>query len=105
MDRKKYGEIIVDQIINDYKNSKEFRDDARHFLYRWLTCILNYKTADLGNCFVNGLNGTMTVPEENQQKFMEGMDKYNDLRAKMDELDAMLDDEANIYMYPIFFNR
>jgi hypothetical protein len=94
MDRKKYGEIIVDQIINDYRNSKEYRQDAANYIYKWLTCILNYKTADLGNNFVNGLNGTMTVPEENQQKFMEGMEMYNDLREKMNTLFKMLSDEG-----------
>lgn len=34
MDREKYGKIIVDQIINDYKSSKEFSDEARRFIYR-----------------------------------------------------------------------
>lgn len=105
MDRKKYGEIIVDQIINDYKSSKEFSDDARRFVYRWLTCILNYKTADLGNCFVNGLNDTMIVPEENQQKFMEGMKMYNDLRENMDKLFDLMDtDEADTFR-PIPINN
>lgn len=94
MDRKKYGEIIVDQIINDYRNSKEYRQDATNYIYRWLTCILNYKTADLGSNFVNGLNDTMTVPEENQQKFMDGMEMYNDLREKMNTLFKMLSDEG-----------
>lgn len=94
MDRKKYGEIIVNQIINDYRNSKEYRQDAANYIYRWLTCILNYKTADLGNCFVNGLNDTMKVPEENQQKFMDGMEMYNDLREKMNTLFKMLFDES-----------
>ena len=94
MDRKKYGEIIVNQIINDYRNSKEYRQDAANYIYRWLTCILNYKTADLGNMFTKGLNDTMTVPEENQQKFMDGMEMYNDLRAKMNTLFKMLFDEG-----------
>lgn len=105
MDRKKYGEIIVDQIINDYRNSKEFRDDARHFLYQWLTTIINYKVASLGDNFVQRFNTSEVLSEDNEKMFMEGMDKYNDLRAKMDELDAMLDDEANIDMYPNFFNN
>ena len=105
MDRKKYGEIIVDQIINDYKNSKEFRDDARHFLYRWLTTIINYKVANLGDNFVQQFKTSDVLPEDEKKVFMEGMDKYNDLRAKMDELDAMLDDEANIDMYPSFIKH
>lgn len=110
MDREKYGKIIVDQIINDYKNSKEFRDDARQFIYRWLDIIINYKTAGLGDKFVQQVSTQdsepqYVLPEDAQKLFMEGMDKYNNLRTKMNELDAMLGDEANSNMYPHFFNN
>ena len=95
MDRKKYGEIIVNQIINDYRNSKEYREDAANYVYRWLTCILNYKTADLGRMFEFSLKHNadhIAVSEENKQKFMDGMEKYNDLREKMNTLFNMLFD-------------
>ena len=98
MDRKKYGEIIVDQIINDYKNSSEFRDYARDFIYRWLTIILNFKTANLGDSFVQKSTDCLELPEDVKKEFLEGMTKYNDLRAKMDELFDML--QANNHLYP-----
>lgn len=100
MDRKKYGEIIVDQIINDYKNSKEFRGDACNLIYRWLTTIINYKTASLGNAFVEKTPTCLELSEDAKKEFIEGMTKYNDLRAKMDELFDMLHDESNRDLYP-----
>lgn len=99
MDRKKYGEIIVDQIINDYKNSAEFRDDAARFMYRWFMQILNYKTASLGDSFVQTINGAYDQ-EDAKKMFMEGMEKYNDLKAKMDMLYDLLTDEHNKTLYP-----
>ena len=103
MDREKYGKIIVDQIINDYKNSKEYKQDAINYIYRWLTCILNYKAAGVGDCFVRDIHGCMEVTEESKKKFMDGMEKYNDLRDKMDTLFKMLygdtaDDLAQAYV-------
>ena len=100
MDRKKYGEIIVDQIINDYKNSAEFRNDAARFMYRWFMQILNYKTASLGDLFVQTIENKFVVPEDSKKNFMEGMEKYSDLKAKMDMLYDLLTDEHNKTLYP-----
>ena len=105
MDRKKYGEIIVDQIINDYKSSKEFSDDARRFVYRWLNIILNYKSAGLGDNIVRNLEGKNEVTEEEKNKFVAGMAEYNRLRENIDKLfELMNTDEADSFR-PIPINH
>lgn len=96
MDREKYGKIIVDQIINDYKSSKEFSDDARRFVYRWLNIILNYKIAGLGDNLVRNLEGKNEVTEEEKNKFLVGMAEYDSLKENMDKLFDLMDtDEAD----------
>ncbi len=98
MDRKKYGEIIVDQIINDYKSSKEFSDDARRFVYRWLDIILNFKIAGLGDNLVRNLEGKNEVTEEEKNKFIVGMAEYGRLKENMDKLFDLMDtDEAGTF--------
>ena len=98
MDREKYGKIIVDQIINDYKSSKEFSDDARRFVYRWLDIILNYKIAGLGDNLVRNLEGKNEVTEEEKNKFLVGMAEYDRLKVNMDKLFDLMDtDEADTF--------
>lgn len=98
MDREKYGKIIVDQIINDYKSSKEFSDDARRFVYRWLNIILNYKIAGLGDNLVRNLEGKNEVTEEEKNKFLVGMAEYDCLKENMDKLFDLMDtDEADTF--------
>ena len=98
MDRKKYGEIIVDQIINDYKSSKEFSDDARRFVYRWLDIILNFKIAGLGDNLARNLEGKNEVTEEEKNKFIVGMAEYGRLKENMDKLFDLMDtDEAGTF--------
>lgn len=100
MDREKYGKIIVDQIINDYKNSEEFRSDAAKFMYRWFMCILNHKTVSLGDHFIQTMGGKLEIQGSAKSEFVEGMTKYNDYKAKLEELYNMLDDDYNKTLYP-----
>lgn len=95
MDRKKYGEIIVDQIINDYKNSKEFRDDAIAFIFKWLTNIINYRIANVG------LDLSLSnLDKEAQKEFIKGMEKNNDLKEKIFDAYHLLTSEENQDFYP-----
>ena len=101
MDREKYGKMIVDQIINNYKSSKEFSDDARRFIYRWLDIILNYKIAGLGDNFARKFDLKNEATEEEKDKFVVGMAEYNRLKENMDKLFDLMDTDEAYSMCPI----
>lgn len=105
MDKNKYGEIIVNQIINAYKNSEEFTRDASDFMRNWLTSIINAKTAQAGDTFVLETSGGKTITEEAQNEFMSRMSKYKELKTKLDDLYELLNDEVAETFRPIFFKQ
>jgi len=93
MDKKAYGEIVVESILIEYVNSEEYAKDAARYLYRWWLSILNTRAAQVGNQFIADTNGGDNVTKDSTDKFMAEMAKYNDLRVKMNELFGLLNDE------------
>lgn len=78
MNRKEYGEKIVNEIINDYKLSNDFRDDAIDYVYKEIFNKLNEICAQVGHDFM--YNHTI-----DQDTFMERMKNNTHLREVLDE--------------------
>jgi len=79
MDKKEYGEKIVNEIINDYKLSKEFHDDAVDHVWKEIFNKLNEIGSQLGHDFC--YNKTI-----DQDEFLKGMEKNIHYREILDEL-------------------
>ena len=104
MDKQAYGELIVNSIITEYRNSKDYGKDAARYLYRWLKNIINARTANVGDQFLNDTNGCENMTKDSVNKFMSDMAKNNDLGAKLDELFGLLSDETADHFCPILWN-
>ena len=78
MNRKEYGEKIVNEIINDYKLSNDFRDDAVDYVYKEIFNKLNEICAQVGHDFM--YNHTIDEGE-----FMKKLNNNLHLREVLDE--------------------
>ena len=87
MDNNEYGRIIVEQIINDYKQSKEFKNDAVEYVRREVETELNFKAADAGLRFGN----SMESPIE-KASFIAAMMKIKAQKEALSELLKLIKD-------------
>ena len=98
MDKKMYGEFIVNEIINNYKSSEEYRNDARNFVYRWLMNIIYYKSAGVGDNFVKSVCDG--ISDEVKCSFVSDFEKWTDMRTKLGEIFDLLNDEHGRELFP-----
>ena len=74
-------------------------------MYQWWKNILNAMTTYSGDQFLNNTNGGEHVTEDNVNKFMADMTKYNDLNAKLDGLFELLNDVTADRFCPMFCDK
>lgn len=81
MDRKEYGEYIVNKIIEDYKRSDEFKKDAQDYVKSSIIIQLNWQEGDAANV----LSGSK-MTQEDQDRFMINMQHYKGMRETLEAL-------------------
>lgn len=75
MDKKVVGEKIVEDIINRYILSDEFKMDAMHYVYKRIFDEYNSLIAECGHYFEhNGFNEFDSVKPEVAKKFQDDME-------------------------------
>ena len=99
MNKQVYGEMIVDQIINGYKSSEEYRDEARAFIYKWFINIVNHKIGEVGCIFAQS-----GMDEEAKKEFIDNMEKWKDLKEKLDYMFSWLDESYCKTLFPSNIN-
>lgn len=103
MNRTELGKIMVDSIIDDYKASNEFSQDAINYVNKWFAQILNLKMAALGDKFAEELGKATNVAEvieKTKAEFMNGMEKYNNMEKALIEAFEMLTGEDAEFCRP-----
>lgn len=81
MDKKEVGEKIVEDIINRYILSDEFKMDAMHYIYKRIFDEYNSLIAGTVACFdVDGFNESGIVRPEVVEKFQAKMGMYTNER-------------------------
>ena len=81
MDRKEYGEYIVNKIIEDYKHSDEFKKDAQDYVKSSIIMQLNWQEGDAANV----LSGSQ-MDKVDQDRFMANMQYYKGMRETLETL-------------------
>ena len=85
MDRQKYGEMMVNQIIEDYKLSDDFKRDAVEYVYRNIINHMNYREGHTADILA-----TSNFSEEAQNEFMNSMAKFKGLKNSLNTLFSQL---------------
>lgn len=81
MDRQKYGEMMVNQIIEDYKLSDDFKRDAVEYVYRKIMEHTNFSEAHTADILT-----TSNFSEEARNEFMNSMAKFKGLKNSLNTL-------------------